>query len=141
MLSARSFADSMRALYAELEELTDAPVGMHRALNVIAMDGGLQASQLAERLGMRRPALSQLLRGLVARGWVARQRTAADQRVVRIYLTPAGQRLVKSTSGRAVGMLQRAVRGLSVADLERLARSVPVLVEQLPKRAQSKRAA
>jgi len=141
LLSARLFADSMRALYVELEELTDAPVSMHRALNVIAMDSGLPASRLAERLGMRRPALSQLLRGLVTRGWVARQRAETDQRVVRIYLTPAGQRLVKSTSGRAVSMLQRAVRGLSVADLERLAKSVPVLVEQLPKRASRRRAA
>ncbi|MEZ5473858.1 MAG: MarR family transcriptional regulator [Steroidobacteraceae bacterium] len=125
----------MRSLYDDLERMTDASVGAHRALAVIASDGGLQASQLAARLGMRPPAVSQLLRLLVARGWVSRRRGAADQRIVRIYLTAAGRRVVSATSGRAVGVLYRAVRALSVDDLERLARSVPELVQRLPKSA------
>ncbi|MBK6597876.1 MAG: MarR family transcriptional regulator [Proteobacteria bacterium] len=134
LLSARLFADSMRSLYSELERVTDAPVSMHRALNAITAQPGLQASQLASRLGVSRPAASQLLRVLVSRGWAVRRRSDVDQRVVHIHLTAAGQKLVKSTSGRAVGALQRAVRGLSLADLERIAHAVPMLIERLPKR-------
>jgi MarR family transcriptional regulator, organic hydroperoxide resistance regulator len=132
LLAARTLVDRMRALYRELEQLTGTPIGMHRALNGIGAEPGIQASRLAATLGMQRPAMSHLLRGMVERGWIERVRAEADQRAVRIYLTAAGQRMLKVTAGRAVGMLQRSVRALGDADVERLAAALPLLVQQLP---------
>jgi len=130
--SARALVDRMRALYRELEELTGAPITMHRALNVIGTSPGIQASQLASQLDMRRPAVSQLLKNMAARGWVRRTRDEADQRAVRVYLTSEGQRLVRATAGRAVGTLHRAVQSLDAQSLERLASALPALVQSLP---------
>jgi DNA-binding MarR family transcriptional regulator len=132
LLAARTLVDRMRALYRELEQLTGAPISMHRALNAVGAEPGIQASRLAAALGMQRPAISHLLRGMVERGWIDRVRADSDQRAVRIYLTAAGQRMLKLTAGRAAGILQRSVRALADADVERLALALPLLVQQLP---------
>jgi DNA-binding MarR family transcriptional regulator len=132
LLAARALVDRMRSLYRELEQFTGAPISMHRALNGIGAEPGIHASQLAATLGMQRPAISHLLRGMVGRGWIERVRAETDQRAIRIYLTAAGRRMLKLTAGRAVGILQRSVRALPDADVERLAIALPLLVQQLP---------
>lgn len=132
LLAARALVDRMRGLYRELEQHTGAPIGMHRALNVIGAAPGIQASRLAQALGMQRPAVSQLLRGMAARGWIERRRGEPDQRAVQIHLTASGRHMLQVTVGRAVGILQRAVMALDDADVERLAESLPRLQQQLP---------
>src|SRR5258706_16419838 len=72
LLDARALVDRMRSYYQELERLTGAPISVHRALNAIGANPGLQASRLAVTLGMRRPALSPALKGRGGRGWRAR---------------------------------------------------------------------
>jgi DNA-binding MarR family transcriptional regulator len=132
LLSARTLVDRMRALYRELERLTDAPITMHRALACIGDNPGLPASQLATRLGMQRPAVSHLLKGLAARGWIERRRHEGDQRSVQIHPTAEGEQILRATAGRAVGTLQRAVRALSSRELGQLAAGLASLVARLP---------
>ena len=81
-------------------------------------------AQLAAAVGMHRPALSQVLKGLVERGWVERVRSESDQRSVRVHLTASGRQVLAATAGRAVGTLQRAVRQLSSAELKGLAAGI-----------------
>ena len=132
LLAARTLVDRMRALYRELEQMTGVPIGVHRALNAIGAEPGLQASRLAIVLGMQRPAVSQLLRSTEAHGWIERRRDEVDQRVVRIHLTTAGEQMLRRTAGRAVGILQRSVQALGEAELVHLAAGLPALVQQLP---------
>jgi MarR family transcriptional regulator, organic hydroperoxide resistance regulator len=132
LLSARALVDRMRALYRRLERSTGAPIAAHRALACIDAEPGITASRLASHMGIQRPALSQVLRSLVARGWVERVRDDSDQRSVRVYLTSAGRQLVGATSGRARGALQRAVRQLSGRGLESLAKGLEELLSYLP---------
>ncbi len=119
LLDARALVDRMRSYYQELERLTGAPISVHRALNAIGANPGLQASRLAVTLD---------------RGWAARVRAREDQRAVRLYLTAGGTRVLKVTAGRAVGRLQRAIKALSDEDLRPLAASLPALLQRLPTR-------
>jgi DNA-binding MarR family transcriptional regulator len=132
LFAARALVDRMRTLYRELERLTGAPIAVHRALTCIEAEPGIVASRLALALGMQRPALSHVLRGLAERGWVERVRSDADQRSVRVYLTPAGRQLLGATAGRAVGALQRAVRQLSNTSLDGLAAGLEQMLSHLP---------
>jgi DNA-binding MarR family transcriptional regulator len=132
LLSARALVDRMRSLYRELERATDAPITVHRALTCIGETPGLGASQLADRLGMQRPAVSHVLKSLAARGWIERRRHDGDQRSVQIHPTAEGQQVLRATAGRAVGTLQRAVRGLNVRELENLAAGLAALLARLP---------
>ena len=132
LLSARSLVDRMRTLYRELERATDAPITVHRALACIGEEPGIPASRLATRLGMQRPAVSHVLKGLAARGWIERRRHERDQRSVQIHATADGQQILRATSGRAVGTLQRAVRGMSARQLRQLADGLAALLARLP---------
>ena len=132
LLAARELIDRMRTLYRDLEQLTGAPIGLHRALVCIGNEPGLQASVLALRLGMQRPAVSQVLKSLTMRGWIERRRSDADQRAIQIHPTAAGRQILRATAGRAVFTLQRAVCRLPQPDLEKLASSVELLLELLP---------
>lgn len=132
LLSARALVDRMRTLYRELERATDAPITVHRALACIGEEPGIPASRLATRLGMQRPAVSHVLKRLVARGWIERRRSEGDQRSVQIHATAEGQQIMRATSGRAVGTLQRAVRGMSARQLQQLAGGLAALLSRLP---------
>jgi DNA-binding MarR family transcriptional regulator len=112
--------------------MTGAPIAVHRALACMGAEPGITASRLALVLGMQRPALSHVLRGVVERGWVRRVRSSADQRSVRLYLTAGGRQLLAATSGRAVGALQRAVRHLPSSNLAGLAAGLEGMLVSLP---------
>ncbi len=131
LLAARTLIDDMRTRYRELEQQTGASISMHRALACIANEPGISASQLATALGMKRPAVSHVLKGLAERGWVERLRTAADQRAVQLHLTTPGRQTVQVTAGRAVGALQRAVGHLSDAEVVALETGLAALMREL----------
>jgi DNA-binding MarR family transcriptional regulator len=121
----------MRASYRELEQLTGAPITLHRALVVIAARPGITASQLAAALGMKRPAVSHVLKGMAKRAWVERVRTTSDQRSVQLFVAPQGQRIIRDTGGKASGRLQRAMQRLSDVEIDGLAIAMPALMKQL----------
>jgi DNA-binding MarR family transcriptional regulator len=132
LLAVRELVDGMRVRYRELERMTGAPVSLHRALNCLHAEPGITASRLALRLGMKRPAVSQMLKSLIARGWAIRARTPQDQRAVQLYLTSGGQAIIDATGGRAVGALQRAVNQLTPTEVAALRIGLAALVRQLP---------
>ena len=132
LLAARTLIDRMTRMYRELERLTGAPIALHRALTCIGAEPGLPASQLATALGLKRPAVSHLLKSLAARGWIKRVRSAEDQRQVRLYPTERGGQILSMTSGKAVGTLQRSVRRLSDQELRGVATGLDAILRHLP---------
>ncbi|HEY4645365.1 MAG TPA: MarR family transcriptional regulator [Steroidobacteraceae bacterium] len=138
LFASRTLVDRMRTLYRELERQTDAPITMHRALACIGNEPGISASRLADALGMQRPAVSHVLKGLAERRWIERKRQHDDQRSVRLYVTAAGKAILGATAGRASGTLQRSVRRLSDEALAGLALGLQALLEHLPDTALSR---
>ena len=61
----------------------------YRVLGILA-EGSAAASGLADRLAVRRPSITALIDGLVARGLVDRRQEDADRRRVELRLTPEG---------------------------------------------------
>jgi len=128
LMRARQLVDHMRALYRELESRTGTPVVMHRALAAIAAEPGIPASQLAAALGLQRSTMSHVLKALATNKWIDRRRSDADQRSVRLHVTPAGRSIMHATTGRVAGVLQRAVRQLEEQQLAELDRSLQALL-------------
>lgn len=56
--------------------------------------GGLHATALAQRLGVSRQAVAQMIRGLERRGYVIRVPDPVDARAKIIDLTPRGHRVI-----------------------------------------------
>jgi DNA-binding MarR family transcriptional regulator len=83
--------------HAALEEL-----GLYRGqnfvLNALAEQEGLTQSELAERLLVSPPTISNSLERMATAGWIVRRSDPDDRRVSRVYLTDAGRVLQDAAS-------------------------------------------
>jgi long-chain acyl-CoA synthetase len=78
----------------------DLTLPQYRVLGILA-EGAAAASGLADRLAVRRPSITALIDGLVARGLVDRRQEDADRRRVALRLTDEGTRTL-AEADRAV---------------------------------------
>ena len=77
-------------------------VGLYRGQNFVltalSEQEGLAQSELAERLLVRPPTISNSLERMEVAGWIERRPDADDRRISRVYLTEAGRALHDSAS-------------------------------------------
>jgi DNA-binding MarR family transcriptional regulator len=66
----------------------------YRILKLIG-EGGERSARLAEKLAVARPTLTSIADSLVSAGLARRQAEPGDRRVVRLYLTEAGEAAVR----------------------------------------------
>ena len=78
----------------------DLTLPQFRVLGILA-EGSSAASGLADRLAVRRPSITALVDGLVARGLVDRRQEEDDRRRVALRLTKEGERIL-TEADRAV---------------------------------------
>jgi DNA-binding MarR family transcriptional regulator len=86
-------------------------------------------SGLGEKLFLESNTLTPILKKLEAMGYVERARDPADERQVRIQVTPSGRRLREKTA-KAVASLGDAT-GLSAKDFSKLQREIVTLRKSL----------
>ena len=89
---------------------------------------GSRVKDLAASMALHQSTVSNLLEALSRRKLLVRKRDEVDQRVVRVFLTVAGERLVRKAPGPARGVLPDALEALPPAALRRLDQSVAVLL-------------
>jgi long-chain acyl-CoA synthetase len=78
----------------------DLTLPQYRVLGILA-EGSAAASGLADRASVRRPSITALIDGLVARGLVDRQADDNDRRRIALKLTAEGARII-AAADRAV---------------------------------------
>ena len=71
----------------------DLTLPQYRVMGILA-EGSSAASGLADRLAVRRPSITALVDGLVAKGLVDRRQEDSDRRKVALRLTDAGVRVL-----------------------------------------------
>jgi DNA-binding MarR family transcriptional regulator len=101
------------------------------AMQELADHPGQRIGELAERLAIHQSTASNMLDRIERRGFVRRERTGSDQRVVRVFLTPEGQRALATSPGPARGVLPEALRRMRPAALEALQVSLDELVSHM----------
>lgn len=115
----------------EIEERWGVSAGQLWALAEVGKQRGLRVSQLAQLLYIKNSTASNLLDRLEERGWVRRERNRVDQRVVHLFLTPAGKKLIRSCPLPPRGVVAEALRHVSVERLEVLDTSLEEIVSKL----------
>ena len=95
----------------------------------LAEQPGARVKDLAAAMALHQSTVSNLLEVLTRRKLLVRKRDEDDQRVVRVYLTAAGQRLVRTAPGPARGVLPDALESLPPAALRRLDQCVAALLK------------
>jgi DNA-binding MarR family transcriptional regulator len=99
------------------------------ALAEVQARPGSKISELATALSVHLSTASNLLDRLEAKALVRRQRGKQDQRVVRVYLTPAGQKVLKAAPKPTEGIIPDALHRMPRDALGRLDRDLEKLLQ------------
>jgi DNA-binding MarR family transcriptional regulator len=98
--------------------------------------GPLRVTALAEHEGLAQPTITRLVEHLEKRGWVRRDRTPEDRRVVQVSVTEDGRCALDEFRARYRPVLLRCLAALSgeqVAALEGATDAMAALVGELQK--------
>jgi DNA-binding MarR family transcriptional regulator len=131
---ARFFGHAMRPterLLGEFERL-DLSFTHFKALHV-ATEGEPTVKELAERLGLSLPGCSRAVDHLVRRGLMDRREDAADRRMKRVSVTPAGEEAVRTVGDARRRALEAFARDIPPAHRERLLAALTPILEDLEK--------
>ncbi len=101
------------------------------AMQELSEKPGLRVGELANLMALHQSTASNMIDKLESSALVRKERTSADQRVVRLYLTEAGSELLATAPSPARGVLPEALRLLDPQDLSGLQRNLDTLLEQI----------
>jgi DNA-binding MarR family transcriptional regulator len=102
-----------------------------RALIELVAARGISQGQLGTLLGLEKSTVSRLAAGLERKGWIERGRDEANQRYIRLYLTPEGSRVAASVWQAWQSRQARILSGLSGREREGLAAGLRGLIREL----------
>lgn len=88
----------------------------YRALVLLSEHGELAPFELAEQLGVTRPAVTRIIRRLSHRRLIKRRRHNDDRRQARLQLSRRGRSIVDAVTQERARRLRPALRGLSGAE-------------------------
>jgi DNA-binding MarR family transcriptional regulator len=101
------------------------------ALAEIGDERGLTVGALAARLAIHQSTASNLVEALESAGLVERCRNSDDGRVVNLYLTGRGMRLMRRAPKPLRGVLQQALSDMPVQSLRDLHNTLDDLLGQM----------
>ena len=102
-----------------------------RALIELVAARGIAQGQLGTLLGLEKSTVSRLAAGLERKGWVRRGRDEANQRYIRLYLTPEGSRVAARVWSAWQTRQARILAGLSIEERAGLASGLRGLIRGL----------
>ena len=130
-MNLRIVFSSAKKQFYEVKERCGVSGAQLAALMELKRKPGLRVSDLANLTCIRASTASNMLDKLEERKLIRRERADRDQRVVRLFLTPAGSRIVAMAPQAGRGVVPDALSNLGEATLNRLNGSLEELVSKL----------
>ncbi|MDY0339657.1 MAG: MarR family transcriptional regulator [Coriobacteriia bacterium] len=119
----------MTARHGTADHGTELAPPHYMFLSALEENMPMRVSEIAERLGMKSPAVSMALQGLEEKGYITREHDADDRRVVQVALTDEGARCLKRTKDGRRKMMQLYTSALTLEDLRTFVRINTTLIE------------
>lgn len=107
------------------------PRGQAMVLCQVAKQDGLTQSEIAERLSVQGATITTMLQKMDDAGWVSRQRDAADNRLVRVYMTEAGIQKEREINEQFGALQTLAFKEMSQEELALLRRWLLRIIESI----------
>jgi DNA-binding MarR family transcriptional regulator len=101
------------------------------ALRLVALTPGISMRQLSERLYLHVSTVSGIVDRLVKRGYVERERSDEDRRIVQLKVTTAGRRVIKRTPLAGMGLLFHTVGDLPHKKLLEVQKVMNLLLDMM----------
>lgn len=122
---------AVRQHYQQVEQACGVSGAQIWAMAALRDTPGLKVSQLAQALSIHASTASNLLDKIEKAGMVRRERGTDDQRIVRLYLTPAGEAALAKAPQPLTGILTDALSKLPEKTLARLNDDLATLLSQM----------
>lgn len=100
-------------------------------LEILAEEGAVKSSELAERLFISLPAVTNLANKLVKKGYIERQVPETDRRVTLLAITPQGNEILALINNRYATLTDALWTDFSDEELGNLLISYKKMVENL----------
>jgi DNA-binding MarR family transcriptional regulator len=100
-------------------------------LSILVFSGPLSITTLAGIERVTPPAVTKTVAALEQAGYVTRERSTGDRRVVLVQATPAGRRVLEHGRAARVREVARRLDGLSARDLATLRRAAALVARLL----------
>lgn len=117
----------MRLLAAELRQSNSPLLPPQLGVFTLLAEKSRNLSELAEQHAVSLPTMSSTVSKLVKAGWVERQRSIEDRRVVMFALTPEGQAIFQQIGEQMVSQLAEQLKTIPHADLISLENGLSIL--------------
>ena len=98
-------------------------------IKTISLNGKLSLGDLGKRMYLQPSTITGLIDVLEQKGYLGRVRDREDRRVVKVQLTPKGQRLAKKAPNPAQGKMIYGLTKLKRRELNLIFNSIQKLVE------------
>lgn len=122
---------SVKKHYRWVEERCGVSGAQLWAMFELAQAPGLRVSDIARALSIHQSTASNMLDKLERRELIERRREGADRRVVSVFLTGAGQRVIDAAPRPARGVLTDAIDKLPEDALQNLEASLDLLILEM----------
>jgi DNA-binding MarR family transcriptional regulator len=109
--------------------LNDLPVSQVRCLNAVGGDEGRKMQEIAARLHIKLPAMSQMVDRLVRKGLMERRPDPTDRRVARLHLTPRAVHIIAEARQIRVEHLHRISMLLEPAQILHMTEDLRLLAK------------
>lgn len=123
----RRIHDRLRAAYRD----SDLPPLAHRLLDALRQKPGLTVSDLARETYVAKSYVSRTAEQLVSLGYVRRQPDAADQRLIRLYVTGAADAVMAELAKATELAWAEALSGLTDDELTAVTAGLKLLLSAL----------
>jgi len=100
-------------------------------LEILAEEGAVKSSELAERLFISLPAVTNLANKLAKKGYIERQVPETDRRVTLLAITPRGHEILELINNRYATLTDALWTDFSDEELGNLLISYKKMVENL----------
>lgn len=128
----RTIPPVMRMVATELRQAEHAMMPTQISVLEALRQQPFNLSRLAELHAVSLPTMSSTVSKLVAQGWVARNRSQTDRRVVLLSLTPAGETVLDEIGRQILDRVTEMLRPLSPQELTDLQQGLAVLQRLFP---------
>ena len=123
--------NTVKSHFRDVERRTGVGGAKLWALSVIAETPGVGVGALASAMDIRQSTASNLVRSLIAQGYVAPRKGEQDRRTTLLTVLPAGAAILQRAPAPFTGVLPDALGRLDPAILDRLDQDLGTLIEVL----------
>lgn len=107
--------------------------GQGGLLMALSNNNGVSQKELAERLRVRPPSITAMIKKLVTMGYITKKQDEKDQRVVRIYITEQGEEIAAHMRKMMEQLATEAFAGMSGEEIMLLRRLLLQMRDNLSK--------